>query len=82
MVVVWADGRRVVVLRDFVSVERGLFTINFTSCVESVPACVRWTGVQGDITCTFMFGLVDGILLSWFLGVTHILTDVFAASCS
>ena len=44
MVVVWADGRRVVVLRDFLSVERGFFTINVTSCVESLPLRVRWTG--------------------------------------
>jgi hypothetical protein len=37
-------GWRVVVLRDFLSIERGLFRINVTSCVESVPARVRWTG--------------------------------------
>jgi hypothetical protein len=44
----------------FVSVERGLFTINTTSCVESVPARVRWTGGYQPCVdrCTY-------VTLSW-----------------
>jgi hypothetical protein len=40
------DTARVVVLIDFLSVERELFTINVTSCVESVPARVLLMSVD------------------------------------
>jgi hypothetical protein len=42
---------RVIVLRNFLSIERGPFTVNVTSCVESVPACVHCTG-GGPISAT------------------------------
>jgi hypothetical protein len=53
-----------VVLRDFLSVERGLFTINVTSCVESVPASVRWTGgcqISVDLCTTGTKGTMEKI---------------------